>query len=267
MSDARDAQQPQKGHTIVVAEDNQGILEMLVELFAPFYNVVAANDGVSALEAVRKNLPSLVVSDVLMPRMNGTQLCKAIKNDPALCHIPVVLLTARVDVEQNMEGLQQGADDYITKPFNSTLLLSRCNNLVNSRIILQEKYSKNPGTSTWMLATNRLDNEFLKSVTDIVNRNLDNTSFEIGELIMEVGMSRTSFFRKLKAITGQTPTEFIQMIRIRKGAELLRNNPEMNISEISDAIGFNTAKYFAKCFKEHYGKSPLAWRKEITENK
>lgn len=267
LSDARDAQQPQKGHTIVVAEDNQGILEMLVELFAPFYNVVAANDGVSALEAVRKNLPSLVVSDVLMPRMNGTQLCKAIKNDPALCHIPVVLLTARVDVEQNMEGLQQGADDYITKPFNSTLLLSRCNNLVNSRIILQEKYSKNPGTSTWMLATNRLDNEFLKSVTDIVNRNLDNTSFEIGELIMEVGMSRTSFFRKLKAITGQTPTEFIQMIRIRKGAELLRNNPEMNISEISDAIGFNTAKYFAKCFKEHYGKSPLAWRKEITQNK
>jgi len=166
-----------------------------------------------------------------------------------------------------MEGLQQGADDYINKPFNSALLLSRCNNLVNSRIILQEKYGKQTGTASWVKATNRLDNDFLDRITGLINENLDDVSFDIDELIKSVGMSRTGFFRKLKAITGQTPSELILSIRLRKGADLLRFNPEMNISEISDAIGFNTPKYFAKCFKEHYGKSPLAWRKDATETK
>jgi len=255
----------EKGHTIVIAEDNPGILEMLVDLFSPFYNVVSAADGISALEQVRKHHPSLVLSDVLMPGLSGTQLCKTIKNDPTLCHIPVVLLTARVEVEQNIEGLQQGADDYITKPFNSTLLLSRCNNLVNSRIMLQEKYGKDPSSSKWMKATSRMDSDFLERLTEIITTNLDNDSFDIDEILKTMGLSRTSFFRKLKAITGQTPSEYIQGIRLRKGADLLRYNPEMNISEISDAIGFNTPKYFAKCFKEYYGKSPLAWRKEVTE--
>lgn len=251
-----------KNHTIVIAEDNQGILDMLIELFSPIYNVIPATDGKSALDAVRKHLPSLVVSDVIMPEMSGTMLCKNIKNDPTLCHIPVVLLTARVEVEQNMEGLQQGADDYITKPFNSTLLLSRCNNLVNSRLMLQEKYSKESSPNAWIATTNKLDNDFFEKVQALVIENLDNDEFDLNELIRTIGMSRTVFFRKLKAVSGQTPSEFIQSIRIKKGAELLRNHPEMNIGEISDAIGFNTPKYFAKCFKEHYGKSPFAWRKD-----
>lgn len=265
--DSEESENTGKAHTIVIAEDNPGILDMLVDLFQPFYNVVSATDGTSALEHVRTHHPSLVLSDVLMPELSGTQLCKTIKNDPALCHIPVVLLTARVEVEQNIEGLQQGADDYITKPFNSTLLLSRCNNLVNSRIMLQEKYGKEPSSSKWMKATNRLDNDFIEKLSDIITENLDNDSFDIDQILKAMGLSRTSFFRKLKAVTGQTPSEYIQGIRLRKGADLLRYNPEMNIGEISDAIGFNTPKYFAKCFKEHYGKSPLAWRKEITETK
>ena len=239
---------------------------MLIELFSPIYNVIPATDGKSALDAVRKHIPSLVVSDVIMPEMSGTQLCKNIKNDPTLCHIPVVLLTARVEVEQNMEGLQQGADDYITKPFNSTLLLSRCNNLVNSRLMLQEKYSKESGSNAWIATTNKLDNDFFEKVQTLVIENLDNDEFDLNELIRTIGMSRTVFFRKLKAVSGQTPSEFIQTIRIKKGAELLQNHPEMNIGEISDAIGFNTPKYFAKCFKEHYGKSPFAWRKDAIKN-
>ena len=196
-----------------------------------------------------------------MPGMSGTHLCKSIKNDPTLCHIPVVLLTARVEVEQNMEGLQHGADDYITKPFNSTLLLSRCNNLVNSRIMLQKKYNNPSGLTTWVAATNKIDNDFLEKVHSLVCENLDNSKFDLNELIKTIGMSRTIFFRKLKDISGQTPSEYIQAIRIKKGAEMLQNHPEMNIGEISDAIGFNTPKYFAKCFKEHYGKSPSEWRK------
>ena len=265
-SQHKDSNCEEKSHTIVIAEDNQGILDMLIELFTPIYNVIPAADGKSALEAVRKHLPSLVVSDVIMPEMSGTQLCKSIKNDPTLCHIPVVLLTARVEVEQNMVGLQQGADDYITKPFNSTLLLSRCNNLVNSRIILQEKYSNESGSTAWIATTNKLDNDFLEKVQTLVAENLDSEEFNLNELIKSMGMSRTVFFRKLKTVSGQTPSEFIQTIRIKKGAELLRNHPEMNIGEISDAIGFNTPKYFAKCFKDHYGKSPFEWRKDAIKH-
>lgn len=261
-SPAEEENDSRKGHTIVIAEDNPAILELLVDLFSPFYKVISATDGTSALDAVRKHLPSLVVSDILMPGMNGTQICRIIKNDPTLCHIPVVLLTARVEVEQNIEGLQQGADDYITKPFNSTLLLSRCNNLVNSRIMMQEKYGNKSEPSAWIKATNRMDNDFMEKLTSLVSSNLDNADFDINALIQAMGVSRTGFFRKLKSITGQTPTEFIQTIRLKRGAELLLNNPDMNIGEISDIIGFNTPKYFAKCFKEHFGKSPLAWRKE-----
>ena len=250
-------------YTVVVAEDNNAILNLLIELFSPYYKVVPTTDGVSALNEVRKHLPSLVVSDVLMPGMSGTKLCRTIKNDPTLCHIPVVLLTARVEVEQNMEGLQQGADDYITKPFNSTLLLSRCNNLVNSRLILQEKYDKS-GPSTWMLATNRIDNDFMAKVTSLVGQNIDNVDFDISSLVQDIGMSRTGFFRKLKAITGQTPTQFILTVRLKRAAELLLNNPDMNIVEISDSVGFSSSQYFAKCFKKYMGKSPLSYRKENT---
>ena len=263
--DVREAEAPGKGHTIVVAEDNNGVLDMLVELFSPFYKVIPASDGEAALEAVRNHMPSLVVSDVMMPLMSGTELCKVIKSDPTLCHIPVVLLTARVDVEQNLEGLQQGADDYVTKPFNSRILLSRCNNLVNSRILLQEKFGREPVNSTWMLATNRLDKEFIDKVLDILGRNLSNSSFDINQLVKEMGMSRTAFFEKLKAISGQSPSKFIQTIRLKESTRLLLSNPELNINDIADMTGFNTPKYFAKCFKERYGQSPLAWRKEMSE--
>ena len=264
MPDVREAEAPEKGHTIVVAEDNKGVLDMLVELFSPFYKVIPAIDGETALEAVRSHMPSLVVSDVMMPLMSGMELCKVIKSDPTLCHIPVVLLTARVDVEQNLEGLQQGADDYVTKPFNSKILLSRCNNLVNSRILLQEKFGREPVNSSWMLATNRLDKEFIDKVMDILGKNLSNSSFDINQLVKEMGMSRTAFFEKLKAISGQSPSKFIQTIRLKESTRLLLSNPELNINDIADMTGFNTPKYFAKCFKERYGQSPLAWRKEMT---
>ena len=246
---------------MVIVEDNAPIREMLENIFRPFYQVLTAADGEEGLELVQKEMPNIVVSDVVMPKMSGTELCKQIKNDFNTCHIPVVLLTARTAVEQNIEGLRIGADDYITKPFNTNLLISRCNNLVNSRILLQEKFSKQPQAYAQMLATNPIDKEILDRAISIIEKNLDNTEFNVNIFAREMAMARTNLFTKLKAITGQTPNDFILTIRLKKGALMLRNNPELNITEISDKIGFSSSRYFSKCFKDVYHVSPLAYRK------
>ena len=246
---------------MLIVEDNESIKQMLVGIFETFYQVSTASDGVEALEMIQKDMPSIILSDVVMPRMSGTELCKQIKTDFNTCHIPVVLLTARTAIEHNIEGLKIGADDYITKPFNTNLLISRCNNLVNSRRLLQEKFSKQPQAFAQMLATNPMDKEMLARAMAIIERHLDNTDFNVNIFAREMGMARTNLFTKLKAVTGQTPNDFILSIRLKKGAVMLRNTPELNITEISDRIGFSSSRYFSKCFKEIYHVSPLAYRK------
>lgn len=246
---------------MLIVEDNESIKQMLVGIFETFYQVTTASDGVEALDIIQKDMPSIILSDVVMPRMSGTELCKQVKTDFNTCHIPVVLLTARTAVEHNIEGLKIGADDYITKPFNTNLLISRCNNLVNSRRLLQEKFSKQPQAFAQMLATNPMDKEMLDRAMAIIEQHLDNTDFNVNIFAREMGMARTNLFTKLKAVTGQTPNDFILSIRLKKGAVMLRNNPELNITEISDRIGFSSSRYFSKCFKEIYHVSPLAYRK------
>lgn len=246
---------------ILIVEDNDSIREMLANIFRHFYEVITAKDGQEGWQMVQEQLPSLVLSDVVMPNMSGTELCKLIKGDFNTCHIPVVLLTARTAIEQNIEGLKIGADDYITKPFNTRLLISRCNNLVNSRIILQEKFSKQPQAYAQMLATNPIDKEILDRAIAVIEEHIDDTSFNVNVFAREMMMARTSLFTKLKAITGQTPNEFILTIRLKRGAVMLRNNPELNITEISDKIGFSSSRYFSKCFKNVYHVTPLNYRK------
>ena len=246
---------------MLIVEDNAAIREMLANIFQPFYQVLTAADGEEGLALVRSEMPTIVVSDVVMPKMSGTELCKQIKADFNTCHIPVVLLTARTAIEQNIEGFRIGADDYITKPFNTNLLISRCNNLVNSRILLQEKFSKQPQTAAQMLATNPIDKDILDRAMIVIENHLDDTEFNVNVFAREMAMARTNLFSKLKAITGQTPNDFILTIRLKKGAWMLRNNPELNITEISDKIGFSSSRYFSKCFKDIYQVSPLAYRK------
>lgn len=257
---------PVEGAKILIVEDNRTLNDMLVRIFEPFYTVISAFDGKEGLELVKQEMPNLILSDVLMPNMTGVELCKEIKNDIETCHIPVVLLTARTTVENTVEGLQNGADDYITKPFNVNLLISRCNNLVNSRIILQEKFSQQPQMTPLMLATNKLDKEMIDKVIGIVETNLDNPDFNVDQLADELYIARTSLYSKIKAITGQTPNKFILTIRLKKAAFLLRNNPELRISEISDITGFTSSGYFGKCFKEVYRMTPLTYRTGKDDN-
>jgi len=253
---------PAKGAKILVVEDNPALNDMLVRIFQPFYTVISAFDGIQGFELVKKEMPNLILSDVLMPNMSGVELCKEVKSNIETCHIPVVLLTARTTIENTIEGLQNGADDYITKPFNINLLVSRCNNLVNTRIVLQEKFSQQPQMTPLMLATNKLDKDMIDKVMNIVEINLDNPDFTIDHLADELCIARTSLYTKIKAITGQTPNKFILTIRLKKAAFMLRNNPELRISEISDITGFTSSGYFGKCFKEVYRVTPLVYRSD-----
>lgn len=246
---------------ILIVEDNESIKEMLSAIFNTFYQVTTASNGEEAWQKVKEEMPHIVLSDVVMPRMSGTELCKLIKTDPDTCHVPVVLLTARTAIKHTIEGLRIGADDYITKPFNMNILISRCNNLVNSRLLLQEKFSKQPQAFAQILATNPIDKEILDKAIEIIESHLDDTSFNINTFAREMGMARTNLFAKIKAITGQTPNDFILTIRLKKGALMLRNNPELNVSEIADRIGFSSSRYFSKCFKDAYHVNPLAYRK------
>ena len=249
-----------KGAKILIVEDNDSLREMLSGIFKDFYEVFTSENGKDGWNKVKAEMPDIVLSDIVMPEMTGTALCKAIKSDIETCHIPVVLLTAKASVEYTLEGLKTGADDYIPKPFNVSILVSRCNNLVNSRIILLEKFSRQPQMTPQMLATNALDKAFLDKATSIVEKQIDNSEFSVSELATEMSMSRSKLFTKLKGVVGQTPNDFILIIRLKKAAYLLRNNPELNITEISVMVGFNSHRYFSKCFKDTYHIRPLDYR-------
>ncbi len=250
---------------VLIVEDNDSLRQMLAAIFEGYFQVITASDGQEGLEKVRSEMPHLVVSDIVMPYMTGIELCKAIKGDIDTCHIPVVLLTAKASINNNIEGLKIGADDYVIKPFNVALLLSRCNNLINSRIMLQEKFSRQPQTTPQMLATNALDKEFLDKATVVVGQYIDNPEFSVNEFAAEMGMSRTKLFSKLKAVTGQSPNEFISTIRLKQAARLLKNKPDLSIIDISIMVGFSSSRYFSKCFKEAYHIRPLDYRKEGPE--
>lgn len=256
----KDVNVSKKTKTMLIVDDNDSIRKLLFEIFEPFYNILVAQDGELGWEIVKSQLPDIVVSDVLMPKLSGTELCRKIKTETSTCHIPVVLLTARVDIDQNIEGILTGADDYIAKPFNTKFLISRCNNLVNSRIILQEKFSSNPDMSSKMLATNPIDKNILDRAISIIEANIDNPDFNINIFAREMAMSRTNLFTKIKSITGKTPNEYIMTIKLKKGAYMLKNNPELSVTDISDKLGFSSAKYFSKCFNDLYHKRPSAYR-------
>ena len=248
-------------YSMLIVEDNDELREMLKSVFEPIYKIYTAADGEEGLAMTIEHQPSIVLSDVMMPRMSGAEMCTKIKNNFTVCHIPVVLLTAQTAVEHNIEGLRLGADDYVTKPFNIKTLITRCNNLVNGRKLLQEHFSKQTDFSPRLIATNNLDREFLEKAQLIIEKFIDNSEFDVPLFASEMAMGRTKLFSKIKGITGQTPNDFIITVKLKKAAAMLTNNPEYNISDITYMLGFSSPKYFAKCFKEQFGVSPSSFRK------
>ena len=245
-------------NNILIVEDEHLIARLIeMTLTRAGYRCTLAEDGRTAADLIETTNFDMALLDIMLPGLDGYALLECLRPQG----VPVIFITAKSAVKDRVQGLRLGADDYITKPFNTNLLISRCNNLVNSRILLQEKFSKQPQTAAHMLATNPIDKDILDRAMSIIEQHLDDTEFNVNVFAREMAMARTNLFTKLKAITGQTPNEFILTIRLKKGALMLRNNPELNITEISDKIGFSSSRYFSKCFKDIYHVSPLAYRK------
>ncbi|MDE5678670.1 MAG: response regulator [Phocaeicola sp.] len=251
-----------KSRTLLLVEDNEELLQVLVELFTPFYQIICAHNGKEGLKQVYQCKPDLIVSDVMMPEMTGTEMCLQIKNNLDLCHIPVILLTALNSPEQNIEGFNRGADDYITKPFHARLLLTRVNNLIRSRLLIQHQFDKQPISEIDLTSINPLDKDLLKRVSQVIEQHISDLEFDIPLLCREVGVGRSLLYMKFKALTGMTPNNYILNYRLKYAATLLRQYADLPIAEVSDRCGFNSPMYFSRCFKNQYGCSPQNYKKE-----
>jgi len=251
-----------KKYTILLIEDNQELLDMLAGIFSQLYNVETAVNGKEGFEKAKEFQPDIIVSDVMMPVMSGIEMCSKLKSNLETSHIPVVLLTARTAVEYTIEGFKTGADDYITKPFDTRLLIARCNNLVNTRKQLQAKFSKQTDIDINTVAINSLDQKFLMKAIEMVEKNINNPTFDVNLFAEDMLMGRTTFYQKLKGITGQTPNEFILNIRLKKSLKILIDDPEMNMTDICYKLGFSSPSYFSKCFKDIFGVTPVKYRKD-----
>lgn len=249
---------------ILLVEDNEELLLTLKDLFVKTYDVEIAHDGREGLSSVRRFLPDIVVSDVMMPVMDGIQMCKTIKDDVTVCHIPVILLTAMATTEQEINGFKCGADEYITKPFNPQLLLVKCNSIIRSRIILKKKFADDINSDSKLLATNSYDQKFLSDCDNAINDNIDNPDFSVDNLAQAVSMGRTKFFNKFKTLTGMSPNDYILNCRIKISSAWLKQRQSMQISEIAYALGFNSSHYFSQRFKKKYGVTPTEFREGAT---
>ncbi|MCC8019056.1 MAG: response regulator [Rikenellaceae bacterium] len=247
-------------YSILIVEDDPVLLRTLVSIFDPLCNVYEAADGRQALEKVAKHAPDLVLSDMMMPVMAGDELCRRLKNNFETSHIPVVLLTALDGVDNSIRGFNCGADDYITKPFNVKVLVARCFAILNNRRRMQEKFSRQEEPSAQMITSNDLDREFIDRLICIIEENVTTGNLNVSLLCTRLGMSRTKLFNKIKGITGQSPNEFIQSVKLKTAARMLRERADLNISDIAYLLGFSSLNYFGKYFRNAFGISPTAYR-------
>lgn len=245
-------------HTIVVAEDNDDMRGFIAQSLQDNYEVWTARDGSEAWLLVQKQLPDLVISDVMMPKMNGMMLCRLIKSTFETSHIPVILLTALAGKESEMEGLGLGADDYITKPFDCDILRQRMASLIHNRAAIREKaerYSSRQEPTAAPILSNELNDQFVKQAVKVVKVNMSNVDFDRDSFAAMLCVSSSLLYKKLKLLTGQSPTDFIRTIRMNYANELLLTH-RYTVTEVSDKCGFSGINYFSRAFKKYYGKLP-----------
>ncbi|SDE80681.1 Signal transduction histidine kinase [Dyadobacter soli] len=246
---------------ILLVEDNDEFREYLKEVFQQEYRILEAANGRIGLDMTLEHIPDLIVSDVMMPEMDGIALCRTIKTDRRISHIPVVLLTARAEDEQQLQGYQTGADAYVTKPFRLDILRVRISNLILQREQLQRQFQQHVEIRPSEIAVRSMDEQFVNSAVKVVEENLANAEYTVEQLSEAMAMSRVYLYKKILSLTGKTPVEFIRIIRMRRAADLLEKS-QLTVSEIAYQVGFNNPKYFAKLFKEAYQMLPTEYRRK-----
>lgn len=240
---------------VLIIDDNIDIRTYLRSVLSEKYNVSEAADGKVGLELARKIVPDIVLSDIMMPVMDGLAFCQQLKTDKAISHIPVILLTARSLDEQRAEGYEHGADAYLSKPFSLRLLLSRIDNLIESRKKLNQTWSKGVEDDEIGNISNEIDKSFLKQLRKIIQENLADSDLSVEQIGDEIGLSRVQLYRKVKALTGYSPVEIVRKARLTRARHLLQTT-ERTVSEVAYAVGFSTPSYFSKCYKDEFGENP-----------
>lgn len=244
---------------ILLVEDNLELLEMMQNLLKSEYDVFTATNGAEALEVVKNNDIDLIVSDIMMPIMDGVELCSRIKTDIEFSHIPILLLTAKTSELDMIDAYDSGADGYLTKPFNLTLLQSRIKNLLKSR---SEKYNNIKNQLVFEVQDfdyTSLDEEFLNKAVEFINNNISNPDYDQTQFADDMGVSKSTLFRKMKSLTGMTYVSFIRNIRLKTACQIMKEKENMRVSELAYAVGFNDPRYFSSCFKKEFGVTPLEY--------
>ena len=251
---------------LLIVEDNRDICDYIVDSFSDEFEVKTAGNGEQGLEQALACIPDVIVSDIMMPLMNGIVMCKTLKEDVRTSHIPIILLTAKDSLQDKEEGYQVGADSYLTKPFSATLLHSRIHNLLESRRLLAERFNTNSILSdkraTVSESMNKLDNEFIEKVNLLIEDRLSSEKIDIGYLADAMCMSNSTLYRKMKALTGLSTNEYIRKIKMQHAERLLLEG-KYNISEVAFRVGINSTVYFRQCFKDEFGMVPSDYLKKI----
>ena len=271
----------QKSFTVLVVEDNDELRHFIVHILQKEYHVLEAENGKAGLEKVIAEIPDIVVSDVMMPEMDGITLLNSIKNNHSISHIPIILLSARASLEDRIQGLEYGADEYITKPFSSAYLRAKLKSLLQQRAFLkdyllagkkfpvghssgQEKTIELGDLSPSLPQITHFDEEFISKVIQNVESNLANPDFRMEDLSDSIGMGRTMFYRKIKSLLGVSPIDFVKDMRIKRSVQLL-DSGEYTVSEIAYMCGFSSPQYFSRVFKTTMNCTPTEYKDQICQ--
>ncbi len=259
--------------TMLLVEDNLELRFFLRSIFISNFNVIEAVNGAEGLDKALKFVPDIIISDIMMPEKDGITMTEDLRANMATSHIPVVLLTAKTDMDSKLEGMELGVEDYITKPFSATYLKARVENILTQRVKLQQLYCANlmniqPVAEEEQQTQPEMsshDRKFMEKLTELMEKNMDNGDLIVDDLVQELAVSRSVFFKKLKTLTGLAPIEFIKEMRVKRAAQLIESG-DYNMTQIAYMVGINDPRYFSKCFKQRFGMTPTEY-KENAKNK
>ncbi len=245
---------------LLIVDDNEDFRLFMASMFQSSFRIITAENGLEAHQIILDKIPDMIISDVMMPKIDGLELCKLLKEDIRTSHIPIILLTAKASDDHKYSGLEAGADDYISKPFNMDLLKLKVSQLIEKQRKTQEKFKNRIAPSEIEITS--LDEKFLKKSVEIVEKNIGNADFSVEDMGKEMGMSRVHLYKKILSLTSKTPSEFIRFIRLKRATELLEKS-QLFINEIAFQTGFNDVKYFRKYFKDEFGVAPNEYKKQF----
>ncbi len=254
LTEVKETDKPEKP-IILIVEDNNDMRGFIKKQLIQGYNILEAYHGEDGLKIAKKEIPDLIITDLMMPKMDGMALCKKLRDDEYTSHIPVIMLTAKAGQENKIEGLEIGADDYLTKPFDRKELLVRINNLIHQRQELRKKFSREIVLQPRNINISSMDEQFLNKVENVFEKKLSDEKFGVPQMQNILGMSKTQLHRKMKALTDQAPGEYLRNFRLRRAAQLISGKSD-SVTQIAYSVGFNNLSYFIKCFKELFGVTP-----------